>query len=272
MVWVCFPAGVLAQEEGDEDATRVLALHVVRRDSPAFDDTFRSVLLEGLATRLDYYSEFIDLNRIGEEKYQSALRSYLRTRYVDGGFDLVIASGPSVVDFLARDPSLFEGVPIVFTTRAEVLGGPLSTGIVSTVDFKNTLAAALAVRPSTKQIFVVSGVAPFDRLYADLFREQSAGFADRVTFHELSGLPLPQIRERIRQLPADAIVFFLSITDDGAGHKMMPLDAIDSIAEAANAPVYSWHEDALGHGIVGGRLHSSINDARMTAQIALRVL
>ena len=40
----------------------------------------------------------------------------------------------------------------------------------------------------------------------------------------------------------------------------------------ANAPVYSWHEDGLGHGIVGGWLHSSIGDAKETAQIALRVL
>ncbi len=271
-VCVCLPAGVLAQEETDEQAKRVLALHVVRRDSPAFDDTFRSVLQEGLSARLDYYSEFIDLNRIGEEKYQTALRSYLRTRYVDGGFDLVIASGPSVVDFLSRDPSLFEGVPIVFTTRAGVRAGPLSTGIVSTIDFKNTLTAALAIRPTTKRIFVVSGVATFDKLYADLFREQSAEFTNRVTFHELSGLPLPQIRERVRQLPSDAIVFFLSISDDGAGNRMMPLDAIDSIAGAASAPVFSWHEDALGHGVVGGRLHSSIHDARMTAQLALRVL
>jgi PAS domain S-box-containing protein len=271
-VCVCLPAGVFAQEEFDEQAKRVLALHVVRRDSPSFDDTFRSVLLEGLSTRLDYYSEFIDLNRINEEKYQSALRSYLRTRYVDGGFDLVIASGPSVVEFLSRDPSVFEGVPIVFTTRQGVLAGPPSTGIVSAIDFKNTLAAALAVQPTAKHVFVISGVGTFDKLYADLFRTQCAEYASRVSFQELSGLPLPQIRERVRQLPADAMIFYLSITDDGAGRKMMPLDAITSIAEAANAPVYSWHEDALGQGIVGGRLHSSINDARMTAQLALRVL
>jgi PAS domain S-box-containing protein len=272
-ICLCLPGSAPAQEEADEQAKRVLALHVVRRDSPAFDDTFRTVLTEGIATRLDYYSEFIDLNRIGEDKYQSALRSYLRTRYKDGGFDLVIASGPSVVEFLARDPSVFEGVPIVFTTRAGMLAaGPLSTGIVSTIDFKTTLASALAVHPDTKRVFVISGTATFDRLYADLFRAQSAEFTGRVSFHELSGMPLPQIRERVRQLPADSMIFFLSVSDDGSGQTMMPLDAIDSIAEAANVPVYSWHEDALGHGIVGGRLHSSINDAKMTAQIAVRVL
>jgi PAS domain S-box-containing protein len=272
MVWAGLAASPHGQESSADGAKRVLALHVVRRDSPTFDDTFRTVLRDGLSTQLDYYSEFIDLNRLAEDKYQSALRSYLRTRYVDGGFDLVIASGPSVVEFLSRDPSVFEGVPIVFTTRQGVPAGRLSTGIVSTVDFKNTLAAALAIHPTIRHVFVISGVGAFDAMYANLFREQSADFRGRVSFHELAGLPLQRIRERVQQLPPDSIVFYLSLSDDGAGYKMMPLDAIASIAEVANAPVYSWHEDALGHGIVGGRLHSSVKDARVTAQIALRVL
>jgi PAS domain S-box-containing protein len=52
----------------------------------------------------------------------------------------------------------------------------------------------------------------------------------------------------------------------------MPLDAVDPIAKAANVPVYSWHDTAMGMGIVGGRLHSSLKDARETARIAARVL
>src|SRR4026208_1413684 len=158
------------QDASDTRSKRVLALHVVRRDSPGFDDTFRSVLREALANRLDYYSEYIDLNRLGDSKYRAALSSYLRSRYVDDGFDLVIASGPAVVDFLNREPSLFRDVPLVFTTRPDLVGGLHSTGIVSAVDLASTLSAALAARPNTKHVFVISGVAPFDRLYADLFR------------------------------------------------------------------------------------------------------
>jgi PAS domain S-box-containing protein len=273
LVAVCLAThtNLYAQQVGGT-TNRVLALHVVRRDSPAFDDAFRSVLREGLRDRLDYYSEFIDMNRLGDPRYQSALRSYLRARYLDDGLDLVIASGPSVVEFLNIDPSLFEAVPIVFTTRPGVLGGPRSTGIVSEVDLASTLAAALDAQPNTKQVFVVSGIAAFDRLYADLFRAQRSRFAERVTFYELAGLTMPELVARVQNLPPNSIVFYLSVSNDGAGHTVMPLDALDPIAAAANAPVYSWHEDALGHGIVGGRLHSSVSDARETARIAVRVL
>ena len=260
------------QSAVDTRSKRVLALHVVRRDSPGFDDTFRSVLREALANRLDYYSEYIDLNRLGDTKYQTALSNYLRSRYVDDGFDLVIASGPAVVAFLNREPTLFQDVPLVFTTRPGLLGGTHSTGIVSAVDLTSTLSAALDAEPDTKHVFVVSGIAPFDRLYAELFRTQRAPFAARVTFHDLAGLTLPELEARVRTLPPDSIVYYLSVSDDGAGHTVMPLDAIEPVARAANAPVYSWHEDALGHGVVGGRLHSSVKDAQETARIALRVL
>jgi len=271
-ICACLLVTLHGQDASNANAKRVLALHVIRRDSPGFDDTFRSVLREALANRLDYYSEYIDLNRLGDQKYQSALSTYLHSRYVDGGFDLVIASGPAVVDFLNRDPTLFRDVPLVFTTRPGLLSGPNSTGIVSAIDLTSTLSAALAAEPGTKHVYVISGVAPFDRLYAELFRTQRAQFATRVTFHDLAGLTLPALETQVRALPADSIVFYLSVSDDGAGHTVMPLDAVEPIARAANAPVYSWHEDALGHGIVGGRLHSSVRDAQETARIALRVL
>ncbi len=170
MLCASLPLDLSAQGGTAARSKRVLALHVVRRDSPAFDDTFRSTLREALADHLDYYSEYIDRNRLADGKYQSALCSYLRTRYVDDGLDLVIASGPAVVEFLNGDPSLFQREPIVFATRPGVLAGPHSTGVVSAVDFSSTLSAALAAQPSTRQVFVVSGIAAFDRLYAELFQ------------------------------------------------------------------------------------------------------
>ena len=268
----CPNPSAYSQPSSGKEPKKVLALHLVRRDSPAFDDTFRAELSNALSGQLDYYSEYIDLTRLGDEKYHTALRNYLRERYVADGVDLVIASGPSVVSFLNEDRTLFQSVPIVFTTRPGLLAEPPSTGIISEVDLASTVSAALKAQPDTRHVFVVTGVAPFDKLYEDILREQQAAFAGRVTFHSLSGLSIADLEQRVRHLPPHAIVYFLALSDDGAGHTFMPLDAVDTIAAAANVPVYSWHESALGHGIVGGRLHSSLNDARETARIAARIL
>ncbi len=273
LIGACPDAIAYGQNASAQEPKKVLALHVVRRDSPAFDDAFRLGLSVAFAGPLDYYAEYIDLARIGDDRYDTALRNYLHERYItDDGVDLVIASGPSVVSFLNRNRSLFASVPIVFTTRPGLLGDPPSTGIISEIDLASTLSAALQAQPNTKQVFVISGVAAFDKLYEDIFVMQRATFAGRVTFHSLSGLSITDLEQRVRHLPPDAIVFFLSLSDDGAGHTFMPLDAVGTIAAAANVPVYSWHESALGHGIVGGRLHSSLNDARETARLAARIL
>jgi len=176
----CLLVPLYGQNASDEKARRVLALHVIRRDSPGFDDTFRSALRQSLGNRLDYYSEYIDLNRLGDPKYRTALSNYLRSRYVDDRFDLVIASGPAVVDFLNRDAVLFRDVPLVFTTRPGLLGGPKSTGIVSEIDLTSTLSVALAAQPDTKHVYVISGIAQFDRLYAEIFRTQRALRTARV--------------------------------------------------------------------------------------------
>ena len=270
---LCLGATVHGQTAAGTAPKKVLALHLVRRDSPEFDDTFRTVLNGELHGRLDYYSEYIDQKRLVDDKYQAALRSYLRERYVSrDGVDLVIASGPSVVAFLNRDPSLFQSVPVVFTSRPGLSAGADSTGVISAIDLASTVSAALRAQPDTKDVFVVSGVAPFDKLYVDIFKEQRAPLVGTVTFHDLQGLSLPDLEERVRHLPVHSIVYFLSLSDDGAGRTFMPLDAVDAVAEAANVPVYSWHDTALGSGIVGGRLHSSLKDARETARIAARVL
>ncbi|HEY7185964.1 MAG TPA: PAS domain-containing protein [Vicinamibacterales bacterium] len=273
VVCVCPHPSADAQTKAVQTPKKVLALHLVRRDSPTFDDTFRAVIGDTFSGKVDYYSEYIDLARLEDDAYHMALRNYLRERYVEGGgVDVVIASGPSVVAFLNRDPTLFESVPIVFTTRPGLTARPPSTGIVSEIDLAGTLTAALAAQPDTKHVYVVSGVAPFDALYDEILDNQKAAFAGRVTFHTLSGQSISDLEQRVRHLPRDAIVYFLSLSDDGAGHTFMPLDAVEMIAAAANVPVYSWHDTAIGLGIVGGRLHSSLSDARATARIVAQVL
>ena len=123
----CLDARAHSQTATGKKPKKVLALHLVRRDSPAFDDAFRAGLNDALSGQVDYYSEYIDLARLGDDRYHTALRNYLRERYVAAdGVDLVIASGPSVVSFLNQDRTLFQSVPIVFTTRPGLLAEPPS--------------------------------------------------------------------------------------------------------------------------------------------------
>jgi signal transduction histidine kinase len=254
---------------------RILVLHFARPDAGAFagiEAAIHNTLAKDFGDSLEYTSEYLDLIRFAEPGFQSAMRAYLRVRYADVRFDAIIAASPAVLQFLEEDPSLFPHVPVVFMSRPGVPAGPNSTGIVSAVNFKESLAAALRLHPDATDVFVVSGTSDFDHLYEKAFRNQAAPVAGRRTLTYLSGLPMPQLEERLRRLPPRSIVYYISVSADGTGDRFLPAEAVQRLSDVANAPVYSWHEAMLGHGIVGGRLHSSIKDAEEAARVTIRVL
>ena len=254
---------------------RILVLHFARPDAGAFTDveaTIHNTLANDFGDSLEYTSEYLDLLRFAEPRFQSAMRAYLRVQYADVRFDAIIAASPAVLQFLEEDPSLFPDVPVVFMSRPGVAEAPNATGIVSAVNFKESLAVPLRLHPDVTDVFVVSGTSDFDRLYEAAFRNQAAAVAGRRTLTYLSGLPMPELEERLRRLPPRSIIYYISVSADGTGDRFLPAEAVQRVSAVANVPVYSWHEAMLGHGIVGGRLHSSIKDAEEAARVVNRVL
>jgi len=258
-----------------QDQRKVLVLYTDRRDLPStgrVDDAHRIALAEGLGRRLDYYSEYVDLIRFEDPKYQAALHDYLRTRYSDIHLDAVIAASTAVLDFVTANRDLFGDAPLVFAANEKVPRPPNSTGIRTKTEFGGTIALAVALQPQLKHVFVVSGASKFDRSYEQLVRAQCLTFADRLTCHYLSGLAMNDLQRELGHLPADSIVFFASFLYDGAGNSFPPMELFDRLTAVANAPIYSVAEQSIGYGVVGGRVRESAMVAQKTASLALRVL
>ena len=125
---------------------------------------------------------------------QEILRSRLEAIGLVAGEDFFLAFSPERID-PANGSYHLENI-------AKIVGGVTP----ACLDLASTLSAALEAQPDTKQVFVVSGVGAFDRLYEEIFTEQRAAFADRVTFHSLAGLSIVDLEQRVRHLPDGAIV------------------------------------------------------------------
>ena len=81
----------------------VLVLIPLQRGSSTsldIDDTIRTVLNDGLAGQLDYYTEYLDVARFPEPDYQPAVRDFFRRKYATQTFDVVIAPTNVMVDFV----------------------------------------------------------------------------------------------------------------------------------------------------------------------------
>jgi len=259
-----------------ETQKRTLILYTLRKDLPftgVLERVYQKTLSDGLAGRLDYYAEYIDVARFPEPGYQEALRDFLRRKYTERRFDLIIASGNATYEFVARyGAELFPGAPVVFTGYGDLRPIPNSTGLIVTIDVKSTLDLALRLQPEVKRVFVVCGASGFEKYFENIARRQFQEYEGRLAFTYLTRLALEDLQGVVAKTPEDSIIYFLSLVEDGAGNRFIPLDALDKISSVANAPVYGWYDVAIDHGIVGGSLVSPELVGRQTAELGLRTL
>ncbi len=262
-------------QKADVPQKKVLVLHTGRKDGPysaVFERLIQQALNEGAADRVDYYSEYIDDQRFFEQKYREALRDFLRRKYGDQNYDLVITVGGAAINFaVSYGAELFPETPVVFYGGG---GRPMPnfTGVVSRLDLRSTIEVALRLQPNTKRVFVIAGASDHDRGYESIARQQLQPLETQVAFTYLSGLPLDELLKEVANLPPDSIIYYLVVTQDGTGARFYFTDAMGKVAAVANAPIYGvtdWH---LDHGALGGSVIDMERLARQTSEIALRVL
>lgn len=275
IVLVEFVFAGIASAQGDHK--QVLVLYSTRRDtqfSIVGESELPRILDAGLGEHLDYYSEFIDLSRFPEPDYRRAYCDFLRLKYQDIRFDLVIAMQEAAAEPLVYPfDSLFGDTPVVFLTNGPVASRrPNSTGLMQERNFAATVDLMRQLQPDLRNVFIVTGTGPADKEYEQAVRRQLMASNSGLTFVYLAGLPTRELEQRLSTLPAFSAVYHVLVSTDGDGKRVRPLEYIDRVATAANAPTYSWVGSAVGHGIVGGSLYSRATAIEQVAQVALRVL
>ena len=284
MRWIVAAVVVLAElvvagtTHAQSDHKEVLVLYSTRRDaqfSVVGEAELPRILDLGLSRDLDYYSEFIDITRFPEPAYREAFREFLQQKYRIR-FDIVITMQDAATEFVSTYGSeLFGHTPVVFlansvTTRRR----PNSTGIIHERSFAPTVDLIRQLQPDVRNVFIVTGAATADEEFENAIRRQlQQQIGDgRVSFTYLSGLSTDELEHRVSTLPPHSAIYHVLVTEDGAGNKFHPLEYVDRVSAAANAPTYSWVDSAISHGIVGGSLYSQSAAIGRVGQVALRVL
>jgi signal transduction histidine kinase len=282
-LWVLAAIVVLAQfaptrsADAQSEHKRVLVLHSSRRDariSIVAESELSRSLDVGLARNLDYYAEFIDLSRFPESVYKEGFLEFLRLKYQGVRFDLVIALQDQALEFLnEHGDTLFRDTPAVFLTNTPVTSRrPNSTGVIHRRDFVATVDFIRRLQPDVRQVFIVTGAATADKDYENEVRRQLPPSDSALTFTYLSGLTTKELEDRLSRLPEHSAAYYVLVNEDGAGQMFHPLEYVDRVAAAANAPTYSWVDSLMDHGIIGGSLYSQQRAIEPVGQLALRVL
>ena len=254
----------------------VLVLYATRRDAQIVvvgDRELPAIMEQAVGDRLDYYSEFLDQARVSQLEYQAAFSEFLKVKYQGQRFDLLIAMGELPLRFLSvRRPQIFGDVPIVFFSDRIVERPSNTTGILSEVNFGDTVALASALQPGARDVYVVSGTSANDQRLLELARTQFRTFEPTLTFHYLNNLATPDLMKRLAALSQNSIVYYIVVDRDAAGANFHPLEYIDRVIAASAAPVYSWVDSVVGRGVVGGSLKEQQKQVEAVGLVAARLL
>ncbi|KWV60439.1 hypothetical protein AS156_29090 [Bradyrhizobium macuxiense] len=272
-----FPAGLRAHEARPHS---MLVLDQSDRRGPFYYQVFsglRAMVSEHSAAETTIYTESLDLNRFGGERYEEDFRQFLEAKYRDRPIGVVVAIGGATLELVLRWHSkLWPDTPVVFALVEErdfarLRPPPYVTGGIISVKFSDAVKAARAVVPNLATAVVVG--ADWERQV--LFRNWKDEIATRIeglNVVEIVGRPMAELLDRVATLPGDSAIIYLGVYTDGNGNYFPPSDALAVVAERANRPIVVASETYLGPGGIGGFVIAPTLIGAEAAKSALRIL
>ena len=261
----------------DASPCTVLVIHSGSESHPAnpiLDAGIREALASRSDVAIDYFAEYLESDIFPAEEAASALTDYIRRKYRGRRIDLVIAMTDTGLRFvLDHRGELFPQAPIVFfgVAPGEItqVGGGI-TGIRVGVAYGETLKLALALHPSTQNVFVIAK-GP-DARTVEAVRAELGGFSQRVSFTYLVEETVPRLLSAVRAIPAGSVILYIWHTQPDPGNVLYPDTVARLVANAAAVPVYGTSDLYIGTGVVGGVVRSTRETGTRIGEMALRIL
>ncbi|MGB7948623.1 MAG: histidine kinase, partial [Candidatus Binatia bacterium] len=264
-----------------QEPKNVLVLYGNNAELPwvkIFDASLRAAAIAGTKHPIEFFTEYFDVARFPGARHHEAFAEFVRARYSDRKIELVVSGGSTTFDFLlTRRQTFLAGVPLVysFLPPDKVSGQNLPddiTGVIADFNPLLTIELALRLHPGTSRLVMVTGAGPWGRAWEKRLRQETSVLQDRVELEFLSGLPTPQLLQRLSTLPKGTVVFTPGYFHDGADSVFAPREALQTMAAKSAVPVYAAYETMVGTGIVGGVIPTFDAIGRQTGEIVARIL
>ncbi len=215
----------------------------------------------------------------GNDSAEAQFVAYLTSLYAQTPPDLIVAFGGPAARFVQKyRAGLFPTAPMLLAAvnsrRVDPsLLSPRDAVVGTLVEHAPLFENILRLLPETKTIAVVVGNSPPEQFWIkELRQEVEPVLGDRVELRFYNGLPFAETLRELANLPPRSAIFFQQMMVDGAGAVYGDKEPLKSIADVANAPIFTF-DQSLFHGrVVGGPMTSPVEGARSSATVAVRML
>jgi len=232
-----------------------------------------------LADKYDLRIEYLDAVYHPELVNSAIVLDLLRAKLAGKRFRAVLTTDNVAFNFARQHRAdLLHGAPIIFTglngyEDSMLRGEKGITGVAEDTDMLGTLNLILQLRPETRHIVFPGMMDDFtyrlsrpavEALFSTLPRPVTAAFPEYPD--------IDAALDDMRKLPPDAVIVVMSTLRTRGGEGITSQRVVELLSAAAPVPVFTNWDFTLGHGVVGGSVISGIEQGRLAAEIALRVL
>lgn len=180
---------------------------------------------------------------------------------------------------LAHRQRLFPAAPIIFFGVNNVdlalkqNADSLVTGVVEAVSMPETVALMRSLQPGLEKITALVDGTPSGQADLKTFYGINSRFAP-VQFEDLSlaALSFEEFSDRLRRLDPKNGVLLLSAYRDKTGRTLQFEESLELIRQNLAGPLYHLWYHGLGQGVMGGKVISQFEQARIAAEVAVSVL
>jgi len=243
-------------------------------DQPRRDlDLFESALRARVPQRLDFYTSYVDFERMGDVAYQDSLAQTFHHAYKNIKLDLAVVSSIEALRFVTYyRKKILPGVPIVFyaLSAKELEGQQLPSGVTgrtSEIGLRETVDLALRLHPDAQAVAIITEGRGF---WWKVAQSELSRHRDRVKEIDLFGSPGNEILGKIAALPPHTVILFQLAK---LSAKESDVKANDVLAAAAkHLPTYCAWKASFMLGCIGGAYVDWEKYIDSTAETAARVL
>jgi diguanylate cyclase (GGDEF)-like protein len=218
---------------------------------------------------IEFSYEYMDVKNNPDPGYLHSLYEFLKMKYVQKNFDVIITIDDDAFLFMKKYHSIIaKNAPLFFCGVNYYEEGMIqqlqnTTGVVESYDMVSTLDLALHLNPETKKIVVINDTTLTGVANRKNLEKLIPSYEDRVSFEFWSELNMTDIQKQLSTLESGTIILLLTFNRDRSYNDFSYDESIRLISEASNVPIYGLWDFYLGNGLLGGMLISGYSQGQM---------
>ncbi len=218
-----------------------------------FTRSFRQTVQSEWRRPVSVNIEYLDMAWFSSPEYERALRDFYVAKYRKRRPDALVVFADATPFVLELQQELWPEVPLLSVLNDDFLAealprSPYLRGNWADLDIPATVRVALQLLPDTRQVVLVLGSSQRE-LDAWSFVEQEVRSAapDRE-FIGLRGLTLEELRQQVRTLPGDSVLFLIGFMRDAKGRNLSAYDVLRQLHDLDLIERYASRVVALRDG------------------------